>query len=403
MEAAPPREIEPETEGDVRETEHPVTPLELFFDLVFVFAITQVTGFMSDDPTWAGVGKGLLILAALWWAWGAYAWLTNEIDPDEGSARLAVFVSMAAMFVAALAVPHAFDTDAVLFGLAYFVVRVMHIVLFAEATPHVDVRQATFRLARTAVPGPALLVVAGFLDGGAQIALWLVALTIDYSGPYVFGVRGFSISAGHFAERYGLIVIIALGESIVAIGIGAAGIELDPPVVLAALLGIVLAAALWWAYFDIVAHVARKRLMEAHGHERARLARDSYSYLHLPMFAGIVFFALGAKKVLAHVDEPLATVPAVALCGGVGLYLISHDAIRYRSVRSVNPRRCLAAAACAALIPVATRVDGLVSLALVAAVCTALVAYESLRSRDGRARMRTAARGAAPRQRLERP
>jgi low temperature requirement protein LtrA len=390
MEPAPPREIEPETEGDVRETEHPVTPLELFFDLVFVFAITQVTGLMSDDPTWAGVGKGLLILAALWWAWGAYAWLTNEIDPDEGSARLAVFVAMAAMFVAALAVPHAFDTDAVLFGLAYFVVRVMHIVLFAEATPHVDVRQATFRLARTAVPGPALLVVAGFLDGGAQIALWLVALTIDYSGPYVFGVRGFSISAGHFAERYGLIVIIALGESIVAIGIGAAGIELDPPVVLAALLGIVLAAALWWAYFDIVAHLARKRLMEAHGHERARLARDSYSYLHLPMFAGIVFFALGAKKVLAHVDEPLATVPAVALCGGVGLYLISHDAIRFRSVRSVNPRRCLAAAACAALIPPATRVDGLFALALVAAVCTALVAYETLCFRDGRTRMRTA-------------
>jgi len=390
MEAAPPREIEPETEGDVKENEHPVTPLELFFDLVFVFAITQVTGFMSDDPTWAGVGKGLLILAALWWAWGAYAWLTNEIDPDEGSARLAVFVAMAAMFVAALAVPHAFDSDAVLFGLAYFVVRVMHIVLFAEATPHVDVRQATFRLARTAVPGPALLIVAGFLDGGAQIALWLVALTIDYSGPYVFGVRGFSISAGHFAERYGLIVIIALGESIVAIGIGAAGIELDPPVVLAALLGIVLAAALWWAYFDIVAHLARKRLMEAHGHERARLARDSYSYLHLPMFAGIVFFALGAKKVLAHVDEPLATVPAVALCGGVGLYLISHDAIRFRSVRSVNPRRCLAAAVCAALIPVATRVDGLVALALVAAVCTALVAYETLHFRDGRTRMRTA-------------
>ena len=136
------------------EAEHPVTPLELFFDLVFVFALTQVTGFMSDDPSWAGVGRGMLILAALWWAWGAYAWLTNEIDPNEGSARLAVFGSMAAMFVAALAVPHAFDSDAVLFGLAYFAVRLMHIVLFAEATPHVDVRQATFRLARTAIPGP---------------------------------------------------------------------------------------------------------------------------------------------------------------------------------------------------------------------------------------------------------
>jgi low temperature requirement protein LtrA len=370
--------------------EQRVTPLELFFDLVFVFAITQVTGFMSDDPTWAGVGKGLLILAALWWTWGAYAWLTNTIDPDEGKARLAMLAAMAAMFVAALAVPHAFDSDGVLFGIAYFVVRFLHIVVFAESTPHVDVRQAAFRLGRTAIPAPALLIVAGFLDGGAQITVWIVALTIDYLGPYVFGVRGFTVAAEHFAERYGLIVIIALGESIVAIGIGTAGIELGPAVVLAAILGLVLASSLWWAYFDILARVARKKLAQAHGHERARLARDSFSYLHLPMFAGIVLFALGAKKVLAHVDEPLETVPAAALCGGVALYLLSHDAIRFRSVGSVNPRRILASGASVALIPLATRVDGVVALALVAAVCTVLIAYETLRFRKARARMRTA-------------
>jgi low temperature requirement protein LtrA len=389
MEPDPPFEVEPELEGD-EELEHPVTPLELFFDLVFVFALTQVTGFISDDPTWAGVGKGMLILAALWFTWGAYAWLTNEVDPDEGSARLAVFAAMGAMFVAALAVPQAFGSDAVLFGLAYFMVRVLHIVLFAEATPHVDVRQAAYRLARTAIPGPALIVVAGFLDGTAQIACWLLALAIDYGGPYIFGVRGFSVSAEHFAERYGLIVIIALGESIVAIGIGAAGIELGPTVVIAAILGLALACTLWWAYFDVVAHVARRKLMEVHGHARARLARDSFSYLHLPMFAGIVLVALGAKKVLAHVDEPLDTVPAFALCGGVALYLLSHDAIRFRSVRSVNPRRCLAAAMSAALIPVAVRVDGVVAIALVAAVCTALITYETLRFRTARAQMRTA-------------
>ncbi len=388
MEPVQPHEVEPEVEGD--ELDHPVTPLELFFDLVFVFALTQVTGFMSDDPTWAGVGKGMLILAALWWTWGAYAWLTNEIDPDEGSARLAVFGAMGALFVAALAVPHAFDSDAVLFGVAFFTVRVLHIVLFAEATPHVDVRQAAYRLARTAIPGPALIIVAGFLDGGAQIACWLLALTIDYAGPYVFGVRGFSVSAEHFAERYGLIVIIALGESIVAIGIGAAGIELEPTVVIAAVLGLALACAMWWAYFDIVAVVARKKLVEAHGLARARLARDSFSYLHLPMFAGIVLVALGAKKVLAHVDEPLDTVPAFALCAGVAFYLLSHDAIRYRSVGTINPRRCLAAATSAALIPVAVRVDGVVAIALVAAVCTALIAYETLRFRTARAQMRTA-------------
>jgi low temperature requirement protein LtrA len=389
MDVRPLHEVEPEDEGE-EEAEHPVTTLELFFDLVFVFAITQVTGFLSDDPTWAGVGRGMLILAALWWAWGAYAWLTNEIDPDEGSARLAMFAAMAAMFVAALAVPHAFDSDAVLFGLSYFAVRVLHIVLFAEATPHVDVRQAAFRLARTAIPGPALLIAAGFADGWAEIALWLLALAIDFSGPYVFGVRGYRVSAAHFAERYGLIVIIALGESIVAIGIGAAGIELGPAVVIAAILGVVLACALWWAYFDVVAVVARKKLTEARGHERARLARDAFSYLHLPMFAGIVLVALGLKKVLADVDEPLKSVPAVALCGGVALYLLSHDAMRYRTVRSVNGGRVLAAAVAAALVPAATRVDAVVSVALVAAVCVALIAYETLRHREARARIRAA-------------
>jgi low temperature requirement protein LtrA len=382
-------ELRADLEDEV-ESEHPVTPLELFFDLVFVFAITQVTGFMSDDPTWAGVGRGLLILAALWWTWGAYAWLTNEIDPDEGSSRVAVLGAMAALFVAALAVPGAFSDDGVLFGVAYFAVRAMHIVLFAEATPHVDVRQAAFRLARTAIPAPALLVVAGFLDGGAQIALWVIALAIDYSGPYVFGVRGFSVSAGHFAERYGLIVIIALGESIVAIGIGAQGIELSPGVVLSAVLGLALAASLWWAYFDVVALVARRKLVEARGHERARLARDAFSYLHLPMFAGIVLVALGAKKVLARVDAPLETVPAVALCAGVALYLLAHDAIRLRNVRTVNRPRFIAALASVALIPVATRVDGLVALALVVAVCATLIAYETIRFREARARVRTA-------------
>jgi low temperature requirement protein LtrA len=287
-------------------------------------------------------------------------------------------------------VPHAFNSDAVLFGLSYFAVRVLHIVLFAEATPHVDVREAAFRLARTAIPGPALLIAAGFADGWAEIALWLLALAIDFSGPYVFGVRGYRVSAAHFAERYGLIVIIALGESIVAIGIGAAGIELGPAVVIAAILGVVLACALWWAYFDVVAVVARRKLTEARGHDRARLARDAFSYLHLPMFAGIVLVALGLKKVLADVDEPLKSVPAVALCGGVALYLLSHDAIRYRSVRSVNSRRVLAAAVAAALVPAATRVDAVVSVALVAAVCVALIAYETLRHREARTRIRAA-------------
>jgi low temperature requirement protein LtrA len=370
--------------------EQRVTPLELFFDLVFVFAFTQVTALMSDNPTWEGIGQGLLVLTVVWWAWGAYSWLTNEIDPDEDTARLAVFGVMGAMLIAALAVPGAFGDNAVLFAAAYFVVRMLHIVVFAYASPEVSITLAVRRLAVTAIPAPALLIVAGFFDGAAQALVWCAALAIDIGGVYVFGVEGFKVWPGHFAERYGLIVIIALGESIVAIGVGAAGIPLDAGVVAAALAGIVIAAALWWGYFDVVAPVAERKLREAQGGARARLARDSYSVLHLPMIAGIVLLALGVKKALEHVEQPLDTVPAVALCGGVALYLLAHIAFRLRNVHSLNRQRLATAAVCLAFIPIATRIDAVAAVAGIAALCTLLVAYETLRFREARARVRAA-------------
>ena len=301
------------------EAEQRVTPLELFFDLVFVFGLTQVTSLMSAHPTWSGLARGMLVLAALWWAWTAYAWLTNTIDPDEGGARLAVFGAMAAMLIVGLAAPGAFDDDALLFGAAYLAVRVLHIVLYALAADDEDIRGAVMRLAPTSIVAPGLILGAAALDGTAQGIVWLVALAVDYSGPLYGGGRGWRVFPAHFAERHGLIVIIALGESIVAIGIGAAGIDLGGRVVLAAILGVVVSAALWWSYFDVVAIVAERKMTEAKGVARSRIARDSYSYLHLPMVAGIILLALGVKKTIGHVDEPLESVPAVALCGGVAL------------------------------------------------------------------------------------
>jgi low temperature requirement protein LtrA len=320
--------------------------------------------------------------AQVWWAWGAYAWLTNAIDLDRPTARVALFAAMAAVLVAAMAVPEAFGSDGVLFGVAYFAVRVLHIVLYAAGSPDVDMRQAVLRLARTAIPAPALLIVAGFLDGPAQVGLWVAALALDYAGPYIVELRGFAISPEYFAERFGLVVIIALGESIVALGIGASGLELGTEIVVTAVLGLALAAVLWWAYFDIVQQVALRKLVEAVGHERTLLARDSYSVLHLPIVAGIVLAAFGVEEAIAHPDEPLELVPAAALCGGVALYFVAHLAIRFRSVRTINRRRAVAAAASLALLPVAVRVDGPVALALVTAVAAALVAYETPRFRD---------------------
>jgi low temperature requirement protein LtrA len=278
------------------EREPRVTPLELFFDLVFVFAFTQVTGLMSSDPTAGGALRGMLVLAALWWAWAGYAWLTNTMDPDEGGVRLAVLIVVGALLVLSLAVPEAFAGSAVLFGAAYFIVRALHLALYAIAgRDDPDLLRAVRRFAPTATLGPALILVAGFFDGAGQYALWALALAIDYLGALRSHSEGWRVSRHHFVERHGLIIIIALGESIVAIGVGASGEPLDAGVVVAALLGVGIATSFWWAYFDWVSIVAESRLASATGPARAALARDAYAYLHLPMVAGIVLFALGLK------------------------------------------------------------------------------------------------------------
>jgi low temperature requirement protein LtrA len=363
-----------------------VAPLELFFDLVFVFALTQITYLMSENPTWEGLGQGLLVLAALWWAWGAYAWLTNYIDTEQDAERLLMLAAMAAMLVAALATPHVFGDNALIFGLAYAGVRWLHIFIFAEANEHVDTATAVRVLARTALPAPLLLIGAAFFDGTAQALIWVVALSIDFAGPFVFGVRGFRVSAGHFAERFGLIVIIALGESIVAIGAGIAGVELDTGLVVAAVFGVALSAALWWAYFDMAALLSEERFRHLQGEARLLVARDAYSYLHLPMIAGILLVALGVKKTLGHVDEPLETVPAVALFGGIALYYAGHVAFRLRSAHTLSRERLVAALVSLALIPVATEVDSLAALGIAAALAALLIGYESVRHADLRRR-----------------
>jgi low temperature requirement protein LtrA len=369
--------------------EHEVTPLELFFDLVFVFAMTQVTSRLADDPSWAGVLRGMLVLAALWWAWAVYAWLTSAMDVDEGGVRLAMLASMGAMFGVALAVPGAFGDDAVLFGVAYLVVRLLHLVLSAIVTrDDPDRRGALLRFAPTAILGASLLLLAGFLDGDERIAVWVVALAIDYLGPVAIGVgRGWRVAPEHFAERYGLIVLIALGESLIAIGVGA-GFELDAGVIAAAALGIVVVSALWWLYFDVAALFARRRLSQAEGLELHRLALHSYSYLHFPMVAGIVLFALGLKTTLGHVGDALDTVSAVGLCGGAALYLLAHIAFLFRTTGRVFRRRTVGAVVLLALIPAAVAIPALAALALVGAVCSAVVAYEVLRYRDARVRVR---------------
>jgi low temperature requirement protein LtrA len=376
---------EPEDAGGV---EQKVTPLELFFDLVFVFAFTQVTALMAANPTWEGLGQGMLVLAAVWWDWGAYAWLTNSLHSDDGIARLGLMGAMGAMLIAALAVPGAFGEDSITFGLAYLAVRVIHIGVYAYGAPDANNREAILRLAPGLLAAPAVIAVAGFLDGGAAAGLWIVALLMDYGTPYLRDVGGFTVAPAHFHERFGLIIIIALGESIVATGSGLEATGLTGAVELTAIAGLTIAAAQWWAYFDVIALVVERIFTSTTGPAQARLARDTYGVLHLLLIAGIVLVALGLKKALAHTDEPLETVPAVALCAGAALYFLGHVAIRLRNLGTVNRQRLFTALVLLALIPFATSVDAVAAVVVVALVHVVLIAYEAMRFRDARYRVR---------------
>jgi low temperature requirement protein LtrA len=371
------------------EREQQLTALELFFDLVFVFAITQVTSFLYRDPSWLRLLEALAILMVLWFAWTGYAWLGNTAGTDEGPIRVVLLAAMVPLLFASLAVPHAFGKDALVFGFAYFFVRALHIAAYSVLARNNPVlRAAVFRLARTILPAAGLLVLAGVFSGTGRALCWVAALLIDYGGLLLGSTEGWRVEPAHFAERHGLIIIIALGESIVALGLGVASLETHAGVLVAAALGLTVAACLWWAYFDVVSTVAKRKLREAGPQARARLARDSYSYLHLPMVAGIVIFAFGLKTTLAHVHAHLHTVAAVALCGGVALYLLALSAFKRRNVGSFNNPRLVAATALTLLGAAATALPALLSLALVAATTCALITYEVFRYAEVRERIR---------------
>jgi low temperature requirement protein LtrA len=389
-----------------------VTPLELFFDLVFVFGLTQVTALMADDLTPRGILRGLLVLGLLWWSWVGYAWLGNVVRADEGAIRIAMLAAMAAMFVLALAIPEAFDDlpgglpGPVVVGLCYFAFRALHLALFwIIGKDDQGLRRQLVRFAPSMIAGTALLLVASTLEGGAQTAMWGAALLADYGGTLLGGASGWRFrSARHFAERHGLILIVALGESIVAIGLGITGLPLSWPIVAAAVLGLALAAALWWAYFDVTSLMAERVLGGLPDVDRVRLARDGYSYLHMPLITGVVLVALGLKKVLEYVGDaqrhdladPLTGLGLYALYGGVALYLLAHVAFKLRAMRVLTRHRLVVAVALVALVPLAAQLPALAALLVLTAVAVGLVAFEAMRFAEDRERIRREGASHAP-------
>jgi low temperature requirement protein LtrA len=382
---------------------HGVTTLELFFDLVFVFAITQVTALMAEDLGWRGVLRGLVLLALLWFVWCSYAWLGNQAHADEGIVRPAVIAAMAAMFLTALAIPEAWEDEGggirapVVLAGAIGLVRLLHLSVYAVAAlGDTDLRR---QLLRTAIPvsvAVVLLVVGALIGGAMQTVLWALALVIDYSGVYASGTGWRLPSPVHFAERHGLIIIIALGESIIAVGVGVLDLPLTVPIAGAALLGLAASVALWWLYFDVVAPVAERELSRREGVERVRLARDSYTYLHFPMVAGVIYLALGLKKVAEYVGDtshhtltdPLPATALWAMYGGVAAYLIAHLAFRLRNVGSINRPRAVVALV-VLVAPLATGdLPALAALGVLAGILVALITFEVIRYAEARAAVR---------------
>jgi len=365
--------------------ERRTAPVELLWDLVFVFAITQVTTLLLRHLSWAGLGRAMLVLALVWWAWSAYVWAANAQDPGSPTLRGCLLVSSVSIFVAGLSVPHVFDSEGTLFAVSYAIVRFLHLALYVDASRQGNAAwSAIAGFAMTVTIGMALLIAGSLMGGTARIVLWVLAAAIDYAGPAWLTrerLRGLQqVAVAHFAERYSLFVIICLGESIVAIGVGALGPKADDQLtgelVVAVALGLLITVGMWWTYFEGFAEAAADRLRR---HDDPVLAAaDAYSYLHLVIVAGIIVFAVGVKVLTRDtVSAPLPDPARLALCGGIALYLLGCAAFAMRMIGRLEYPKLGAALALLALYAIAGGIAAWALAALAAGLLGALCAAES--------------------------
>ena len=370
---------------DATAAQQRTTPAELLWDLVFVFAVTQVTTLLYNDLSWTGFGRAMLVLALVWWAWSGFVWATNDLDPNDLPVRGALFVALILTFIVALSLPMAFGEEGTVFAFAYAGVRLVHFGLYVESSRRGGASLAAIAgFGATVAIGMALLVVGSLVGDSARTWLWLLAAAIDYAGPAwltrarLRGIRHVAVS--HFAERYSLFIIICLGESIIAIGVGAAHRDLNTELAAAVTLALLVTIGLWWAYFDRVAWEAEDKLA---AHEEPVLAAaDAYSYLHLFLVSGIIVSAIGLKASVGHSAEPLSEGARLALCGGVALYLGGHIAFGLRLVGELSVAKAIAAGACMAVFIVAAESPAWATVGTLAGVLALLVVSEHRRAQS---------------------
>ncbi|MGW4844815.1 low temperature requirement protein A [Nocardia brasiliensis] len=381
-----------------------VTQLELFFDLVLVFAFTMVTDLAAEETSAKNLLRAFLVLALMWWLWIAYSWLGNVIRADEGFARVAMFTAMGGAFLAALTIPEAFHDMAggwygpLVFAIAYLVVRLVHVCIFWLASAEdAQLRGQLLRWSLGSITiGTTLLVIAAMTEGRVQIALWIAAIAGDYLWTLIAGTDWRLNSASHFAERYGLIIIVALGESIVSIGIGVAGLPISWPIAVGALLGLAISGLLWWTYFDVAALSIEHELKHATGARQIKIARGAYTFWHFPMIVGIIGLSLGLKKVLYYVgdashhtlSDALYGIPLFALYGGVVLYLVALIGAKHYATGAISVPRVITVVLLLALIPLAAALPALISLSILCAVLAVLTLFETVRFAQPRDQIR---------------
>ena len=351
-----------------------VSTLELFFDLVFVFAITQLTAVLSNDPSVLSVLQVLLLFGVLWWMFGGYVWLTNAVPPDRPIRKLLLLAAMVGFLVMALAIPTAFSGGGIVFGVGYLAVVLIHGRLFASAQAGSGVA-GMLRVAPLNLVAALIILGAGWASAPIVYIFWAVAFGLEVVTSFVASPAGFRIEPSHFVERHGLLLIIVLGESIVAISVGAAGLPLDASLLAAGGLALVIATCLWWLYFNEDDARAEEAMIEASPERRMRIALNAFFYAQIPMVLGVVGFAAGVKSAIGHAFEALPSYAALALGLGVGLYLVGDVLLRLSIGWGHAWVRSLAAVAAVATLPIGLLVSSVTQMVALLVILLAAILF----------------------------